>query len=274
MRPDIKQDGCKFRKLGNLLTNSSSSAFDAIKSINSHFRAVFSSILVFVLIPSTIAYSENLPPDGTWKGHYLCQQGGNGLSLEIRFSSDNKVSAVFDFFKIDSNKNSGSGSFLMEGIYVPQTRYLFLDAIEKVVLPTGWNMIDLEGKFSVDFSRYLGRSPTEGCSTFELTNLSLTQAVTSQGAPVFSKQPTIPLYGNRAFKYNRKYDSGRYNYDVSGYSDSGNYMYGDVDTDDQSVEGYLYDEAGNSVYFNGEFVGNGEIEGYDENGDFITLEVD
>jgi len=33
-------------------------------------------------------------------------------------------------------------------------------------------------------------------------------------------------------------------------------------------------EDGSQVYFDGEFTGDGEVEGYDENGNFYELEVD
>jgi len=68
--------------------------------------------------------------------------------------------------------------------------------------------------------------------------------------------------------------SSSYNYDVSGYGDTG-YTYGGVDADSYGdVDGYLYLEDGSEVYFDGEFTSKGEIEGYDENGNYYYLEVD
>lgn len=66
-----------------------------------------------------------------------------------------------------------------------------------------------------------------------------------------------------------------YEYDVSGHGDSGN-VYGEIEANkgDRNVEGYLYDENGNQVYFEGQWSGRGEIEGYDENGNYIELEVE
>ena len=59
-----------------------------------------------------------------------------------------------------------------------------------------------------------------------------------------------------------------YDYEVSGYGDS-SYAYGDITADsDGDVEDYLYLDDGSEVYF------DGEIEGYDENGDYYSLEVD
>ena len=68
--------------------------------------------------------------------------------------------------------------------------------------------------------------------------------------------------------------SSSYDYDVSGYGDDG-YAYGSISADsDGDVDGYLYLEDGSEVYFDGEFSGNGEIEGYDENGNYYYLDVD
>jgi len=64
-----------------------------------------------------------------------------------------------------------------------------------------------------------------------------------------------------------------YSYSVSGYGDDG-YVYGDIDADcSRDVSGYLCLEDGKEVYFDGEWVGNGEVEGYDEDGNYYELEV-
>ncbi|MEB2346587.1 MAG: hypothetical protein OZ948_17820 [Deltaproteobacteria bacterium] len=64
-------------------------------------------------------------------------------------------------------------------------------------------------------------------------------------------------------------------YDVSGTSDSGDYVSGTVEkSGDGEVEGYLELEDGRTVYFEGEWDGPGEIEDYDEDGNHYDLEVD
>ncbi|MCP4990081.1 MAG: hypothetical protein GY928_29770 [Colwellia sp.] len=67
-----------------------------------------------------------------------------------------------------------------------------------------------------------------------------------------------------------------YEYDVEGYNEDGKSVYGEIEAnkDEQEVEGYIYDEEGNEVYFEGEWTGYGEIEGYDENGNYIELETE
>lgn len=76
------------------------------------------------------------------------------------------------------------------------------------------------------------------------------------------------------YAYERKYGPGQYNYDVSGHDENGGYVFGNVDTNDRDVEGYVINEQGDEVYFQGEFVDRGEIEGYDEEGNYVYLEVD
>lgn len=79
---------------------------------------------------------------------------------------------------------------------------------------------------------------------------------------------------NRVSNYKYNYKIGRtYNYDISGYDEDGNYVYGNVDID-ESGEGYIVDEDGNEKYIEVEWVGYGEMEGYDEDGEYYELGVD
>ena len=68
---------------------------------------------------------------------------------------------------------------------------------------------------------------------------------------------------------------GSYNYDVSGSGDAG-YVTGNIDSSsgNRYVEGSLTLEDGSEVSFDGEWVGKGEVEGTDENGNSYTLEVE
>jgi hypothetical protein len=69
--------------------------------------------------------------------------------------------------------------------------------------------------------------------------------------------------------------ASNYTYDVSGNSDSG-YVTGEIEANsgEKEVEGYLTDENGGHIHFEGEWTGKGEIEGYDENGNYVELEVE
>jgi len=64
-----------------------------------------------------------------------------------------------------------------------------------------------------------------------------------------------------------------YNYDVSGYGDSGD-VYGNIDIQDKYGEGYIYNEDGEEVWVQVEWVDYGVLEAYDENDNFYELEVD
>ena len=63
-------------------------------------------------------------------------------------------------------------------------------------------------------------------------------------------------------------------YEVSGYSGN-THVYGELvgHLDDIEVEGYLFDSDGKSAYFTGDWIGNGQFEGYDEDDNFYQLEL-
>ena len=79
--------------------------------------------------------------------------------------------------------------------------------------------------------------------------------------------------GQEQYKYEFKYGPDQYNYDVEGYGDEG-YASGNVDTDGKYVEGYIVNEDGEEVRFEGEFTDYGRIEGYDEEGNYYELEAE
>ncbi|GAB4393889.1 MAG: hypothetical protein Tsb005_14060 [Gammaproteobacteria bacterium] len=67
-----------------------------------------------------------------------------------------------------------------------------------------------------------------------------------------------------------------YEYNVSGSDSNGNAVYGNVSAEpgNREVEGYLYDDAGDSHYFSGLWNGYGHIEGETEDGESVSLDVD
>lgn len=65
--------------------------------------------------------------------------------------------------------------------------------------------------------------------------------------------------------------------DVSGYTDKGVYVYGDLDVNsDGSVDGYVYTSSGRSIYVEGELESGGivEINSDSWNGGGYELEVE
>ncbi len=90
------------------------------------------------------------------------------------------------------------------------------------------------------------------------------------------RSATVPTYQDNDYKYNYRTGSSGgygYNYDVEGYSDSGDYFYGNVDTQDKYGDGYIYDEEGNEVYVQTEWVDYGVMEAYDDYGNSYEFEV-
>lgn len=88
---------------------------------------------------------------------------------------------------------------------------------------------------------------------------------------------TVPVHYDDSYEYNyRTGYSGdyEYNYDIEGYSDSGDYFYGEVDTSGKYGEGYIYDDYGNEIYVETEWVDYGVMEATDEYGNSYEFEVD
>lgn len=83
-----------------------------------------------------------------------------------------------------------------------------------------------------------------------------------------------PNYHNTIRNHNYRHSSETKDYDVSGYDDEGNYVYGEVEMDDKYGYGYVYDENGNDIYLDVEWQGKDELEGTDENGITYNLETD
>ena len=65
-------------------------------------------------------------------------------------------------------------------------------------------------------------------------------------------------------KYSTKSYSRQYNVSGSGY-------YGSVDS---TGSGYLYLDDGSEVFVYGEIGGNGQIEAYDDDGNYYSLQID
>lgn len=87
--------------------------------------------------------------------------------------------------------------------------------------------------------------------------------------------PSFHTNDDYQYEYRTGYSgSYEYNYDVSGESDYGDYVEGNIDTEGKYGEGYIYDESGNEVYVETEWVGYGEIEATDEDGNVYYLEAE
>lgn len=97
-----------------------------------------------------------------------------------------------------------------------------------------------------------------------------TPYVPTYQAPIYYNSGDVYKYNSRS-GYSGDYE---YNYDIEGYGGpDGDYYYGDIDISEDGGEGYIYDEDGNEVWIEGEWDGYGEIEAYDEEGNYYELEV-
>lgn len=137
------------------------------------------------------------------------------------------------------------------------------------------------------FSRYTIRKATEGkCETLECTNKRTANSSTGNKCETLDCRTrkrflrisngqceTVQCYC-RLFPCAPARAASTYNYSVSGWGDNES-VYGDVTADGGgNVSGWLTLENGRDIYFDGAFVGPGEIEGYDDDGNYYTLDVD
>jgi hypothetical protein len=123
------------------------------------------------------------------------------------------------------------------------------------------------------------RSLTNGeCSTTDCMNTYNIRSLTNGEC---STNDCLRKHTNKSLglpeNYRGSYGGGGrgYDYDVSGSGDTGD-VTGSIDATSGSrdVDGYITLEDGREVSFEGEWVGKGEIEGYDEDGNYYELEVD
>lgn len=82
------------------------------------------------------------------------------------------------------------------------------------------------------------------------------------------------LSAQAQYKYELKYGTDRYNYDVYGHNYDGIDVVGNVDTNGKFVSGVLFDDDGDEIYFEGEWTGHGEIAGFGDDGEFYDLRVE
>lgn len=125
---------------------------------------------------------------------------------------------------------------------------------------------------------------------FDQQNVSPAQSIPTYTPTVTYSQPsfnpaTTPTQARRApssyidddsYKYNYRAGNSSnysYNYDVSGSGNNG-YTYGNIDTSGKYGEGYIYDEEGNEIYVETEWVDYGVMEATDEFGNTYELEVE
>ncbi len=121
-----------------------------------------------------------------------------------------------------------------------------------------------------------------GSNTSQITQqrdaINDTEYIIEKEAPLYKLEAPINIDNitfSDDFKYN--YRTGytgnyNYNYDIEGYGDYG-YVYGNVDIYGKYGEGYIYDDYGNEIWIETEWIDHGLMEAYDEHGNWYELEV-
>lgn len=106
---------------------------------------------------------------GEWTGAYTCIQGQTSLQLGISMQPDGKLSALFRFGNMPSNRSVPDGCFVMNGAFDRETRRVILFPAQWRLRPPGFVMVGLEGKLDPD-GRHFDGTVTGGslCTTFDL----------------------------------------------------------------------------------------------------------
>ncbi len=162
-------------------------------------RVVLNVIIIsFTLLMTGCCMEEfpeiwnNCPPDkdkivGEWKGTYTCNQGLTGLTLTIKDNKDKDVEATFSFYAVESNPDVPSGSYRMKGEYEKELK-LSLKGISWIDKPSGYKLVDLDGKFNANYTTYSGK--VKGSSNCTIFNLS------KQKSSINNNEPFIRLNGD------------------------------------------------------------------------------
>ncbi|RZS36896.1 hypothetical protein EV193_106130 [Herbihabitans rhizosphaerae] len=105
---------------------------------------------------------------GLWEGTYLCNQGETGLRLAVDPPRAGAVTAVFEFFPLETNPKAARGKFSMIGTVI--NGRVLLKQHEWIEQPEGYGMVDVDlpGPVPPDAPELTGRVVFEGCTTLKL----------------------------------------------------------------------------------------------------------
>ena len=79
------------------------------------------------------------------------------------------------------------------------------------------------------------------------------------------------------FKYNYRTGTSNpysYNYDIIGYDEYGNYVYGNIDIQGKYGDGYIHNENDEEISVEVEWIDDGVLSGTDDDGNTYELEVE
>lgn len=103
------------------------------------------------------------------------------------------------------------------------------------------------------------------------------QNLLPQNTDHLTEEETKTIHTDTNYKY--EYRTGTagdygYNYDVSGYDDSGNEVTGNVSMEDKYGTGYITNSDGDKIDVEVEWTGKGELRASDSDGNVYELTVD
>jgi hypothetical protein len=109
-----------------------------------------------------------------FKGHYICDQGTTGLTLQvIGGPSIDESYAIFHFSPIISNPNVASGSYVLKGRFDVAEGIITMSPTTWITRPLGYMALGLNGASSDGGKTFEGQLTgvaglLGGCSTFEM----------------------------------------------------------------------------------------------------------
>jgi hypothetical protein len=113
------------------------------------------------------------PADGVFRGTYRCAQGLTALTLSVFSGNRGAIRGVFNFYAHPSNPGVPTGTFDQRGTFTVANKRVQLLPGKWIAQPAGWVMVTIDAKLSADNNRITGKVIGNGCTTVDLTRLSV-----------------------------------------------------------------------------------------------------
>lgn len=108
---------------------------------------------------------------GVWSGKYICTQGVTALRLELVDTGSGRVKATFRFGPLPENPLVPEGAYTMTGWFDPVGRRLVLRRDAWLSQPSGYVMVDLDGRLVPSGDLITGQIVTDAmtsCTWFQV----------------------------------------------------------------------------------------------------------
>ena len=103
---------------------------------------------------------------GSWTGTYFCAQGLTNFNLVFDETGSDRLSATFNFYRHETNRDVPVGSFVMRGSFSRSERKVVLYGKRWLVRPQGYGMIDFAGTIDEKSTTLSGAVRGTDCTTF------------------------------------------------------------------------------------------------------------